>query len=455
MPATWKRIITTADDANYKNSNVSAQTLSISGKTLSVSSGNSITLPTDNNHLTSVRQTGADSTPAGTQFNNAFIAPASSTRSVYFTGSAGTSSVSTWYGSGNKPYSAIDVGQSYMSFWTNNSSGTWYRMMEIHGDHTKIVSRVKHEFEDVEIAQDLEVEGSSTFKDEVQFDEATNGIQYSDISGTPTAITNNNQLTNGRGFTTNVGDITNVSTGTGLTGGGSSGSVTVSVASGGIDTTQLADDSVTKAKLDSNSVVAGSISTTSAPSQYQVLSHAPTGDGLFWNYINNNYWSGTDLSVANGGTGASSSATARGKNNLDVNQAGHLGYVDRIKILPSDFMPDSDNSTANYALTSANNGGTGRIMSSLLEIIGNWNIPKGFKATSVTLYGTSRSFAVYECNITNTTATSKGTGTMSTSGGTSNITDVTATTTNYLSIRIDLASTNDRFYGGYISITRA
>ena len=118
-------------------------------------------------------------------------------------------------------------------------------------------------------------------------------------------------------------------------------------------------------------------------------------------------------------------------------------------------MQDSDNSTANYALTSANNGGTGRIMSSLLEIIGNWNIPKGFKATSVTLYGTSRSFAVYECNITNTTASSKGTGTMSTSGGTSNITDVTATDTNYLSIRIDLASTNDRFYGGYISITRA
>ena len=77
------------------------------------------------------------------------------------------------------------------------------------------MSRVKHEFEDVEIAQDLEVEGSSTFKDEVQFDEATNGIQYSDISGTPTIPTNNNQLTNGRGFTTNVGDITNVSTGTG------------------------------------------------------------------------------------------------------------------------------------------------------------------------------------------------------------------------------------------------
>ena len=41
-------------------------------------------------------------------------------------------------------------------------------------------------------------------------------------------ITNNNQLTNGAGYTTNTGDITNVSvSGTGLSGGGASGSVTI------------------------------------------------------------------------------------------------------------------------------------------------------------------------------------------------------------------------------------
>ena len=50
------------------------------------------------------------------------------------------------------------------------------------------------------------------------------------ISGTTinNTITNNNQLTNGAGYTTNVGDITGVTAGSGISGGGTSGTVTVS-----------------------------------------------------------------------------------------------------------------------------------------------------------------------------------------------------------------------------------
>ena len=123
----------------FLKSQTDSQTLSISGKTLTISSGNSITLPTDNNHLTSIRQTNADSTPNSTQFNNALVAPSgSSNRSTYFDGGPGVSSVSTWYGAGNKAYSAIDSSQTYMQFWVNNTGGSWKRMMDIFGDHSLV-----------------------------------------------------------------------------------------------------------------------------------------------------------------------------------------------------------------------------------------------------------------------------------------------------------------------------
>ena len=59
-------------------------------------------------------------------------------------------------------------------------------------------------------------------------DVATDGAKLDGIAAGATNVTNNNQLTNGAGYTTNVGDITGVTAGSGISGGGTSGTVTVS-----------------------------------------------------------------------------------------------------------------------------------------------------------------------------------------------------------------------------------
>jgi len=88
---------------------------------------------------------------------------------------------------------------------------------------------------------------------------ATKTIAGVAFDGSANISLNNNSITNGAGYTTNTGDITGVTAGNGLTGGGSSGGVTVTVGAGDGITVNSNDVAVTAAQTTVTSMLNSSL----------------------------------------------------------------------------------------------------------------------------------------------------------------------------------------------------
>jgi hypothetical protein len=134
-----------------------------------------------------------------------------------------------------------------------------------------------------------------------------------------------------------------------------------------------------------------------------------------------------------------------------TNAMGWHGSPSRIKIIPTDFMPNDDNSYYNVAVV--DDGGKIAVMNASLEAYAMYPIPTGFKATKVRVYGsdTGNWVYVYEGYITNANTNLKGSGNI---GASIDITDVPSSILNYLIVKWAPTATDDWLYGGYITIVR-
>jgi len=135
-------------------------------------------------------------------------------------------------------------------------------------------------------------------------------------------------------------------------------------------------------------------------------------------------------------------------NNLLVPPFGRL----KIKLMLTDFVSPSNYKLQNNgALIDLDGGATGNNYSRYAMT----DIPEGYKATAVTIYGDDVVFGVFEgSSAASQSVTLRGTGSDNTGGGGSVSINVAGTSTNYLSIGVSDGGGNARFYGADVTIAK-
>jgi len=124
---------------------------------------------------------------------------------------------------------------------------------------------------------------------------------------------------------------------------------------------------------------------------------------------------------------------------------------DYIKILPHHFMQNDDSDTHGIAWRDASANTGVLALHNNLELWCFVNIPYGKTATLVDLYGNNtKPVTVYELDVDSSgLGSSIGSGNVGTQ---IDITDIAATSTNYIGIKIAVTSTSNRIYGGKITL---
>ena len=171
---------------------------------------------------------------------------------------------------------------------------------------------------------------------------------FINVADGATNVTNNNQLTNGAGYTTNVGDITGVTAGSGISGGGTSGTVTInhsdtssqsSVNNSGATVIQdvTLDTYGHVTGLTSHTMTLGNLGYTGATNANYITNNnqLTNGAGYITSYVNTTYSAGSGLDLS--GTTFSVESDQRGEifqfgrdsnDYISVGTTSHSFFVD-------------------------------------------------------------------------------------------------------------------------------
>ena len=179
------------------------------------------------------------------------------------------------------------------------------------------------------------------------------------------------------------------------------------------------------------------------------------------NFILGDLAGGSYISASNGNLELSGSGTGLIQVDGDISGSG-VGYINtgwhgsqtRIKLLARDFHPDDDVGRALFIEDDTSNDISFRAHAAQ-GLYASVPIPEGFSATAVMVYGsdTSNSVKAYEGNINTPDVTGKDGGSCVV-GTECDITDVDATDTNFLWVKVEPGGGTDLLYGGYITIEK-